>query len=244
MTDSVDEQTLRFANGLTHTVRAVTVEAPEFQVNVAGNDPWFATVRPEDEAAINLTIGGRCLLDLTVSFQCTLSQKHPYMLIERSQFGLRPHGGGEWLVRLDYEHHPAGNLPCSHLHVHAHRDAWTFLMTRDGKGSQRRAVRRRGAADKTPHVSDVHFPAGGPRLRPTLEDFLIMTIQDLGVDHTPNAMEALTQARADWRLEQTKSIVASSQDTAADVLRGLGWSVTPPDGYEPKPALPDWLYRY
>jgi len=118
------------------------------------------------------------------------------------------------------------------------------MMSRDGRGSGRRAVKKRGGAEKTPQISDIHFPVGGPRLRPTLEDFLTMLIEELGVDHPPRARQELDQARARWRMEQAKAIVRSSSDTAADVLRELGWTVTPPEGYQPKAGRAEWLERY
>ncbi|TFH52482.1 hypothetical protein E4J66_07535 [Actinomyces viscosus] len=244
MNVGIDEQTLRFADGLTHTVRAVCPAAPEFRVDIAGEDPWKAAVLPKENAPIVLSIGGRELLDLVVSYRCTMSTQHPYMLIESSTFGLRPHGGGEWLARLDHLHRPSASVPCSHLHVHAHRDAWTFIMSRDGRGSKRGTVKRRGRAEKAPQISDIHFPVGGPRLRPTLEDFLTMAIEDLGIDHPVNARKELDRARARWRLEQTRSIVRSSSDIAADVLREMGWVVTPPESYETQNLVPEWLERY
>ena len=52
MIESIDEQTRRFASGLTRAVRMITSDAPEFQVSIAGHDSWSATVRPEDDAAV------------------------------------------------------------------------------------------------------------------------------------------------------------------------------------------------
>jgi len=38
MIESIDEQTRRFASGLTRAVRMITSDAPEFQVSIAGHD--------------------------------------------------------------------------------------------------------------------------------------------------------------------------------------------------------------
>ena len=241
MITGADEQTFRFAEDLTRTVRAVCPAAPEFQVDIAGEDPWKAAVHPQEKAPVVLSIGGKKLLDLVVSYTCSISTQHPYMIIEGSTFGLRPHGGGEWLARLDYRRRPRVNVPCSHLHIHAHRDAWTFMMSRDGRGSGRSAVKKRGDAEKTPQISDIQFPVGGPRLRPALEDFLTMLIEELGVDHPPHARQELDQARARWRTEQAKAIVRSSSGIAADVLQEMGWAVTPPEGYQPESDRAEWL---
>lgn len=58
MIESIDEQTRRFASGLTRAVRMITSDAPEFQVSIAGHDSWLATVRPEDDAAVTPTVTG------------------------------------------------------------------------------------------------------------------------------------------------------------------------------------------
>ncbi|WP_232023018.1 hypothetical protein [Actinomyces viscosus] len=71
-----------------------------------------------------------------------------------------------------------------------------------------------------------------------------MAIEDLGIDHPVNARKELDRARARWRLEQTRSIVRSSSDIAADVLREMGWVVTPPESYETQNLVPEWLERY
>lgn len=166
------------------------------------------------------------------------------MLVERSAFKLLPAQGSEPLVRLEYIRHPQSGIPCCHLQVHAHRDDWTFAMTRNGVGSGRRKVAERASAERAPQLSDVHLPVGGPHLRPTLEDFLEMLIHDLGVDHTPDALEILALHRRSWRTDQSRAIIASLPDVAAEVLRDQGYTVCPPpdDG-----ALADrqgWLTRY
>ena len=91
----------------------------------------------------------------------------------------------------------------------------------------KRASSRRGAAEKRPQLSDIHFPVGGPRLRPTLEDLLEMLIHDLGIDHSDSALDALADARAGWRRDQARAIVGADQETAAQVLREAGWGGAP-----------------
>ncbi len=199
---------------------------------------------PKDSAPIGLTIGNARLLDLIVSYQCVSSDHHDYMLVDKSRYGLRPHSGGEWLARMEYEHDPNAGIPCAHLHLHAHRDSWTFLMSRNGSGSQRRTVKHRASCKKTPQLSDIHFPLGGPRLRPVLEDLLTLLIQDLGIDHQPDALKILSEARALWRQDQTRAIIASVPELSQDVLTQLGWQVVPAPGYVPGTAQAKWLRQY
>lgn len=244
MINSREDQVQNFAEELTRTLRAVQPDAPGFAVTVTGINEWHALITSEDSRPMVLTIGKKPLLDLSISYRCTISQRHLWMRIENSSFGVRPHSGGEWLVRMEYERKPVEHIPCAHLHVHAHRDAWTFLMTRDGQGSRRKAVKRRATAEKTPQLADIHFPLGGPRLRPSLEDFLIMLIQDLGIDHPHGALEALIDSREKWRRNQARAIISSSQELAAEVLTAHGWTVTPPPRHQKDTDRNEWLTRY
>jgi hypothetical protein len=43
-------------------------------------------------------------------------------------------------------------------------------------------------------MSDLHFPVGGSRFRPSLEDVLDMLVRELGVDHEPGWRDALARA--------------------------------------------------
>ncbi|MDO4900693.1 hypothetical protein [Actinomyces sp.] len=240
-----ERQTHDFAAQTTATVRTVCPDAPDFVADAATHkNVWKATVATPGDKAVALTVGGRRLLKLKVHYECTASARHSFMLVEKSAFILLPAKGSEPLVRLEYLRHPHSDVPCCHLQVHAHRDDWTFAMTRNGVGSARREVARRASAERAPQLSDIHFPAGGPRLRPTLEDFLEMLIHDLGVDHSDDALEVLTKQRVAWRADQVRAMAASLPDVAAEVLRDAGYTVTAPDDSSVHPDRQAWLTRY
>lgn len=240
-----ERQTHDFAAQTTATVRTVCPAAPDWVAEVSiHKGVWKATIAAPDDQPVVLTVDGRRLLRLKVSYECTTSPRHSYMLVEKSAFELLPAKGREPLVRLDYLRRPESDVPCGHLHVHAHRDDWTFAMTRNGVGSRRRSVARRASAERAPQLSDVHFPVGGPRLRPTLEDFLEMLIHDLGVDHSPDALKVLAQQRAVWRIDQARAVIASLPDVATEVLRSAGYTVSPPNEGNRISTDPPWLARY
>ncbi|QPL04589.1 MULTISPECIES: hypothetical protein [Actinomyces] len=241
-----ERQTHDFAAQTTTTVRTVCPTAPDWVAEVSiHKGVWKATIAAPDDKPVVLTVEGRRLLRLKVSYECTTSARHSYMLVETSTFELLPAKGREPLVRIDYLRHPESDVPCGHLHVHAHRDDWTFAMTRNGVGSRRRSVARRASAERAPQLSDVHFPVGGPRLRPTLEDFLEMLIHDIGVDHTDDALVVLARQRQAWRIDQIRAAVASLPEVAADVLRDAGYTVSPAAEKDRPLADPRaWLTRY
>lgn len=240
-----ERQTLDFAAQTTATIRTVCASAPDYVAQVSTRKGvWKATVATPEDVPVPLTIEDRRRLRLTVSYECRASPRHSFMLVERSNFILLPAEGSEPLVQLEYIRHPHSDVPCCHLQVHAHRDDWTFAMTRNGVGSRRRKVAKRASTERVPQLSDVHLPVGGPRLRPTLEDFLEMLIHDLGVDHTPDALAILAQQRRGWRTDQSRAIIASLPDVAAEVLRDQGYTVKPPSEGAALTGRDGWLTRY
>lgn len=240
-----ERQTLDFAAQTTATIRTVSADAPDYVAQVSTRKGvWKAAVATPEDEPVPLSVEDRKLLRLKVSYECSASTQHSFMLVERSNFVLLPAQGSEPLVRLEYIRHPQSDVPCCHLQVHAHRDDWTFAMTRNGVGSRRRTVAKRASAERAPQLSDVHLPVGGPRLRPTLEDFLEMLIHDLGVDHTPDALEILARQRRSWRTDQSRAIIVSLPDVAAEVLRDQGYTVCPPPDVDALADRQGWLTRY
>lgn len=238
-------QTRDFAAQTTTIIRIMCPDAPDYVAEAAiRKSVWKAKIATPGDKPVDLTVDGKRLLRLKVFYECTASSRHSFMLVEKSAFILLPAQGSEPLVRLEYLRHPHSDVPCCHLHVHAHRDDWTFAMTRDGVGSNRREVARRASAERAPQLSDIHFPAGGPRLRPALEDFLAMLIHDLGVDHDEDALEVLARQRAAWRTDQVRAMTASLPEVAAEVLCDAGYMVTPPDDLNVHPDRQAWLTRY
>lgn len=97
----------------------------------------------------------------------------------------------------------------------------------------RRSRRRLNASDEgatVPRLGDLHFPLGGARFRPCLEDVLQMLADELGVDVESGAYEALAEGRERWRLDQLAAAVRHSPETAAAVLQELGYTVERPAG--------------
>src|SRR5690242_21769004 len=96
--------------------------------------------------------------------------------------------------------------------------------------------------DRIPQVSDLHFPLGGHRFRPCLEDVLEMLLDELGVDCPRDVRRVLAEGRERWRLKQVAASATDSPETAARVLRELGYQATRVDGAA-LPDLPDGLRR-
>ena len=73
-------------------------------------------------------------------------------------------------------------------------------------------------------VSDLHFPVGGSRFRPCLEDVLDMVVRELGVDHQSDWRNALAVGRERWRRMQAAAVVRDASE-AIRVLEQLGYDI-------------------
>lgn len=139
---------------------------------------------------------------------------------------------GEPLFRYEYLRAATGDVPGAHVQIHGHRDALTFVMTRAGVGSPRgqRLAGRVAQGAAVPQMSDLHFPVGGSRFRPSLEDVLDMLVRELGVDHEKGWREALAAGRERWRRMQIRAVVRDAPGEAVAALEHLGYEVRLPDG--------------
>jgi hypothetical protein len=77
-----------------------------------------------------------------------------------------------------------------------------------------------------PAMRELHFPVGGPRFRPCLEDVLELLVVEFGVDCSDEGREALRRGRVTWRTLQLATAVRDSPDIAVGTLRELGYTVT------------------
>lgn len=151
-------------------------------------------------------------------YEVFLNSKTGLLAVNESTFSVI-HGrvGKEPLVRWDYIRSPRSNIPCAHVQVHSHRDEWTHALLLGGKHS-RRSRRRLKNALRTPRIADVHFPVGGRRLRPCLEEVLLFVIDEFGVACTPEAREALQRGIREWEEIQVRSVVRNNRAIALQAL--------------------------
>lgn len=125
-------------------------------------------------------------------------------------------------MRWDYNRNPRSkDIPLAHLHIHAHRDAWTHVML-EGGATSRRARKRAIDSSQTPTLSELHFPVGGKRFRPSLEEVLLFLISELGVSCEPQRKCVLERKQSEWEKIQARAVVRTHPDQALIVLRELG----------------------
>lgn len=118
------------------------------------------------------------------------------------------------IVGIDYARNPGNQFPGAHLHVAGKRDDLDAIYLGDER--------------KTRKLRDLHFPVGGKRYRPSLEDLVEFMITEEMVDPRPGWEQEVKRHRIRWEAIQLKAAVRRNQEDAATALREAGWAVTPP----------------
>lgn len=201
-------------------------------------------VHPKDSVDIRLNIDGEHALTLICDYHCVWDHKATFLKVTKANVHVRPVTETTPLFRYEYEDGMSPRFPSAHMQVHAHRDEFMFTMLRASSGKP--ASRAKAAvevASSPPRLANVHFPVGGPRMRPCVEDVLQMLISEFRVDTEPAAQAVLDGGRARWRRHQIGASVRDAPEEAARVLRALGYHVTEPDSGPPPERL-DRLTRF
>jgi hypothetical protein len=235
-----------FAQDLTRTVQGtVDPGAEAFRATLAGRRPtgdaeFYVAQKPE--LGIVLRVQGEPLLRLRARYRCAWDHAHHFLAVQDSKLSVAAEDVTEPLFRFDYQRAPAGDgIPSAHLQVHADRAEITDVMAEGGPGTRRARKRQRDVESGVPpRLADLHFPLGGSRFRPCLEDVLEMLVRELGVDYVDGWADVLKRGRASWRRGQTAAAVRDTLETAKETLRLYGYPVGEhPDG--PRPDRTDRL---
>lgn len=220
------ERAASFAYEIQSTLRAVlpgeihiqSIAAPDrddrFVVTVA-----YVGGKPQK---VPLLVGGEHLADLTIVIYLSMDREDQYLKAIRTDLAIHSTLDRTPLVHLDYRADMTSD-PVAHWQVHAERGAMSHLLAR--------AHAVRPDIVKKPHdISSIHFPVGGERLRPCVEDFLEFLVHECGVDHQRSWKDAVDAGREMWRRRQVRTIARDAQSEVAAVLAEQGWTVEPPEG--------------
>lgn len=196
-------------------------DAPSLDINQAGTS---VTVRTRPSEPVVLTSEGQPLLLLDLKFRLEVARDGSYLRVLGSAFQVRSTvRKSEPLFRYDFLAQPkAPAVPTAHLNVYAHRDELLHAMyvsekshSYPGRGRDLDAGHPRG-------LHQLHFPLGGTRFRPCLEDILELVINEFGIDTVPGWEVAINVGRISWRHIQLAAAVRDDPETARDALREIG----------------------
>ncbi|WP_282949085.1 hypothetical protein [Cellulomonas endometrii] len=219
----------RFAADLHGTIAAVLPSDPgPLVVRRTPDEVHDVSVRQGPDDGIPLTVRGHVLLRLFLTYRCAWDHTRGFVAVRWSRLSVTAEGFAEPLFRYDYDEASDGKVPAAHLNVHGHRDELVFAMMAAGhrfRGRSRAASVRRG---RVPRVSTLHFPLGGHRFRPALEDVLEMVVREFGLDARDDWEAAVVAGRERWRDVQLRAAVRDDPAAATAALVALGYAVTPP----------------
>ncbi|MFI6624287.1 hypothetical protein [Streptomyces sp. NPDC050528] len=229
-----------FAEELTATLSGVLPRAPRFHAFRTGRKLWVTTVAGEaselTQSRIELYINGEPELTLAMNYYCCWDQAAEFLAVDKSTLALHYRQDPEPLLRYEYVRGWTWP-PGAHMHVHAHHNQISWLQRLSDSGRPGRMLQRK----RRPGLAELHFPVGGHRMRPSLEDVLLMIVHEFDVDTVAGWEGVLTDGIRRWRDKQLRSAVRDAPDQAVEVLRAMGYQIAAPDS-PAAPAAPAKLY--
>jgi hypothetical protein len=193
------------------------------QVQAAANGRY--SVRPAvSNGLVTLISDEDPVASLRVSYLCTADTELTYLAVQKSSFELLGFNDRTPIARLDYIR-DANRVPAAHWNIHGERGTTSRLLGRTNP-------------DHAGALSALHFPVGGARMRPCLEDVLHFLAHEFCIDTLPTAVDAIAAGREGWRRKQIAVLVRDAPDVAVRVLEKMGYQVAlPVDGVREANAL-------
>lgn len=194
-----------------------------------GKTEQTIAIRHDDRPGIGIYVDGEVLFRLEISYRCKWNDMGAYFAVEGSSFTVRLENVTHPIMSFDYNRSPGTLVPASHINFHANNDEVVYAMMASGRKKRGKSRALAVSQGKVPRLAELHLPTGGHRFRPCLEDVLEMLILEFGVDVKSGWKAALDAGRTKYRLTQLRTAVSDAQEEAADLLREIGWTVTPPE---------------
>jgi hypothetical protein len=186
---------------------------------------------------IELQINEIPRLQIAVDYDLVMSPTSRRATVLRSAFRVRPWQVARPLFTVDYIRDAGSNIPAAHYNVHFDHDAVTEELLRAGAVRRGKVHMKRAIGGVEPRLADLHFPVGGHRFRPCLEDVIDMLWAELGIDMRPTARAAIEEGRRRWREMQLRAAVSDHPAAAIDELRQMGYQVAWNRSGIPEPTI-------
>ncbi|MEU4147494.1 hypothetical protein [Streptomyces parvulus] len=151
----------------------------------------------------------RAELWMDVSFQLQLDAEREHLMVKQSFFGVfgakaAKHG----LFHYDYERNKADGYPDAHLQVYGVSELFTTLND--------------PRVDTGRSLAQVHFPVGGKRFRPCLEDVIEFLIVERLVEARENYEKVLEAGRETFRRNQLMAAMRRDRATVEAFVERYG----------------------
>lgn len=227
MTDALATKAAGFARELGTTLTGTLPQAPSVDVQAVEGKNTFI-VQPSNvdgsPARVPLFVDGVKLAELSIQLYLDMDRSGKFLKNVRTDCAAYSVLDKQPLFRMDYRT-DMYSAPVAHWQFHAERGALTHLLSM--------AQAHRPKSVEAPHMlSRLHFPVGGERFRPCIEDIIQFLVEECGVDAVSGWRTVVDAGRERWRRVQLRTVVRDLQHEAADLLAREGWTVTPPAGRE------------
>ncbi len=186
----------------------------QFPIPADRRSPGLPLVRPNDDSQpSNLFLRAQYRVemdDTNVHLQVITSTVGLLVDVTGGQSDPRP------LVRVEYDRRRSKpGRPAAHVHLHANSPELAWIYGSSGQPA--------------PDLHALHFPVGGRRFRPTLEDFLLFLDRErIFTNWKPGWRAKVIESLAEWDRSQARTTVRRYPDEAIAQLEDLGYVVTPP----------------
>lgn len=239
------ENAERFALEMTNTLRLVSADdSQSFNAALSKNKQGKYRVSVSSDSGFPLCDTGKTVFLLEARWSFVSGSSIDWMRAESSAFAVFSTLTAKApLFRYEFSTNHGFKIPEAHIHFHGHEDGNLGMervgpiketLSHTGENSKRARKRGREANDPTkrqPQVSDLHFPVGGTRFRPVLEDILLMLIEEYGIDTTMSVDDVTAQLHSqvfEWRKKQLASAIRDMPEVALSTIEDMGFSVVPP----------------
>lgn len=152
-----------------------------------------------------------------IEYELAIGRGEHFLAVDRSKFEIRVRTSPG--IRFEYERGYT-SAPTAHIHSSGISGLLSVALMANFEGTKEKSKRKGD-------LQSLHFPVGGRRFRPSLEDFLYFVIRECGFRGKPGWEGKLLQSREVWLDKQLRAAVRDHPAEAAVVLRELGYSVEP-----------------
>jgi hypothetical protein len=213
---SLERQAKRFAQKLQSLLNGTIASSANFAATIdldgslgwVVNQPFKQKPWSGKPVALTTSPGRRPLCYLQVLQTLILDPEGSHLTTKRATFGLyRDAAAEELLFHYDYEREPGNPYPAAHFQVAGTSTAFSGVMK---------------AVGLTKQLKDLHFPVGGKRFRPSLEDIIEFLVTERLVDKHPRWASVLRTSREEFHKIQLAAAVRRDPDTALEELENLG----------------------
>lgn len=183
-------------------------------------------VASAEKGGFVLTIRGEPRLQLALDMSLIVSPKSGNIATLMSSFTVRRFKEARPLYTVDYVRGAQSNIPAAHYNFHFRHDEILQELLDTGRERRGRLYQKKVEDGKPAQLGDVHFPVGGHRFRPCLEDVIDHLWAEFGIDIKPEGKAAIRAGRQEWRSYQLRAAVADDPLSAIAELEKLGYRGT------------------